>query len=204
MSLPEEEIRKLFRVHKTLNQMLKDRGYIVTDSEIEMTEEEFVEKYGENMTREDRVTLKIKRNDESVKLVVIFLKEPKPKVNEVRPYIKRMQSEKVFRAIFVVKESTRYVLDLISQTPKLHLEIFMETELLMNVKDHVFVPDHRALTTEEKKALLEKYTVKENQLPRIRVTDPVAKYYGLRRGEVVKIIRQSETADRYVTYRYVV
>lgn len=34
----------------------------------------------------------------------------------------------------------------------------------MNVKEHAFVPEHQALTTEEKKAMLERYTVKENQV----------------------------------------
>ncbi|KAG7025474.1 DNA-directed RNA polymerases II and IV subunit 5A [Cucurbita argyrosperma subsp. argyrosperma] len=146
MVLAEEEITRLFRVRKTVLQMLKDRGYFVGDFEVDMSREQFKNKYGESMKREDIVINKAKRNDSSDQ----------------------------------------------------------EAELLVNIKDHVLVPEHQLLSNEEKKTLLERYTVKETQLPRIQVTDPVARYYGLKRGQVVKIIRPSETAGRYVTYRYVV
>ncbi|XP_021748551.1 DNA-directed RNA polymerases II and IV subunit 5A-like [Chenopodium quinoa] len=207
MSSSDEEIKKLHKVRKTLMQMLNDRGYLVTDDEINMTKQQFIEHFGDNMTRDNLFMIKNKRYDTSDQIVVFFLiPEPSKDIIGIVPLrkcIERMQSEKIYKAILVTEHGLTTAAKKAVQLPSIRLEVFLDSELMYNVTEHDLVPVHQVLTDEEKKEVLEKYHVKETQLPSMPVTDAVARYYGLQRGQVVKIIRPSENAGTYVTYRYV-
>jgi DNA-directed RNA polymerase I, II, and III subunit RPABC1 len=116
-----------------------------------------------------------------------------------------MKDENVTKAILVVQEGiTPFARQALNEmAPRYKIEHFKETELLVDITEHTLVPVHRVLTRDEKAALLKRYRIKDSQLPRMQVHDPIARYYGMTRGQVVKIIRPSETAGRYVTYRAV-
>jgi len=73
-----------------------------------------------------------------------------------------------------------------------------------NIFEHVLVPVHQILTHEEKEELLRKFRVKPYQLPRIKASDPVAKAMGAKPGDILRIIRNSPTAGKYISYRYVI
>jgi len=140
-----------------------------------------------------------------IRCLFFFPEDLKVGVKPVRRYCQRMKDEGVQKAIIVVQQGmTPFARQALQEIPRYTLEQFTETELLVNITEHQLVPKHIVLTDSEKATLLARYKMKDTQLPRIQLRDPVARYFGLQRGNVVKIIRPSETAGRYVTYRLVV
>lgn len=74
----------------------------------------------------------------------------------------------------------------------------------IDVQLHKFVPKHVLMTQQESKNLLEKYKITENDLPQIFEKDPVAIAIGAKEGDIIKIIRDSNTSVKTVEYyRYV-
>jgi len=73
-----------------------------------------------------------------------------------------------------------------------------------NIFEHRLVPRHEILPSEERQKVLTEYRVEPYQLPRIRSSDPAAKAIGAKPGDIVRVTRESPTAGKYVSYRYVV
>lgn len=197
------EAARLFRVYRTISNMLDKRGYMVPRDLREITPASFKEKFGEHPSRETLTILVEKADDEQNQLFVFFPEDEKVGVKPIKVYTDRMRAEGVSNAIMVLRvDITPFAKQAVQEmSDSFRIEHFKEAELLVDITKHQLVPEHQVLTANEKSELLKRYRLKDSQLPRIQPNDPIARYYGMKRGQVVKIIRPSETAGRYVTYR---
>ena len=82
-------------------------------------------------------------------------------------------------------------------------EIFNEKDLMLNLVDHVDIPKHIPLTEDEKESVFKQYNCTVKQLPKIKDSDPVSRYYNVRPGTLFKILRPSETGGVVPFYRLV-
>ncbi len=72
-----------------------------------------------------------------------------------------------------------------------------------DILKHKLVPDHTILSKSEFKKVLKELDIHQEQLPKIKSDDPVAKAIGAKPGDILKITRRSHTAGKFDTYRLV-
>ena len=190
-------------VYRTINQMMKDRGYNVDPSRFKVTMEGF-----SSIFKNDPSNLtEVYTNNDGDRIMACYDPIERLDTKTVQNLVKKMDDANVKRMVLVGANgiATPPALRVLESYKSLGkwIEFFEFDEVVINITEHELVPKHELLTEEEKQEVLKKYNVKETQLPRILRTDPVAKYLGVRPGQILKITRKSDTAGSYVTYRLV-
>ncbi|KAI9893951.1 MAG: DNA-directed RNA polymerases II 24 kDa polypeptide (RNA polymerase II subunit 5) [Vezdaea aestivalis] len=224
----DKVVSRLWRAWRTVNQMVKDRGYELSDEEVNISLAAFKQQFSDGHGGVERSKLRFSANPSDA-LIQKHTEEPTASNPDPKPpsHIGTLWVEFNSRDAFGVKEMkafahhinehnyttgiivtantiTSIALKIIPTLLPSVIETFLEQELLVNISHHELVPTHLVLSKAEKQALLMRYRLRETQLPRIQQDDPMARYLGLKRGQVVKIIRKSETAGRYASYRWVI
>jgi DNA-directed RNA polymerase subunit H (RpoH/RPB5) len=115
---------------------------------------------------------------------------------------KAMDDAKIANGIIVT--IGKYTHTAKTRSKKFGIELIPKIFPAFNIFEHEFVSKHEILTPEERKELLEQYKMQPYQLPRIKSTDPSIIAVGAKAGDIVRVIRNSATAGKYVAYRYVV
>lgn len=190
----------LYSCYLTIRSMMRDRKYLIEDELLD--ENTFVQTYTD-------LELEFKKRDTDDRLTVFFIESTKKTPNLGKKditdtFIPKMKKKGINHMILVLKDmkvTPSAKSEVISCKPNYLIEYFDWTDLIINITEHKTVPKHIPLNEQEKQEVLKKYRASEQQMPKISDNDKVAKYLGLQIGDMVEIIRISESKGIYKYYR---
>ncbi|CAK7340208.1 unnamed protein product [Dovyalis caffra] len=187
------ESHRYYLSRRTVLEMLKDRGYSVPSAEIDLSLQDFRGIYGQNPDIELLKFSATHVSDPSKRMMVIFCGPRVVKVSTIRLVTVLIPDRDSLTGLILVLQNNitnqaMKALDLF----KFKIEIFQITDLLVNITKHILKPKHQVLSEQAKQRLLKQYSIEEKQLPRLLKKDAIARYYGLERGQVVKVTYDSD------------
>jgi len=178
---PEETL-----VEKKTKVLIKLRGYKV------LKKEEI----------KNAISLTIKMKDNQKAIIWAVTTDGTVGVAYVTQLKKAMDDAKVEKGI--ITTIGKYTHTAKTRSKQSGIELIPKIFPSFKIFDHDFVSKHELLTPEEKEKILEKYKMLPYQLPRINAYDPAIIAVGGKPGDIVRVIRKSQTAGKYVAYRYIV
>ena len=82
------------------------------------------------------------------------------------------------------------------------LQYFHAQQIMFNPTKHEYVPKHIKLSEKEANEFMNEYMIKSKlYMPFILHNDPIAKWLGLKQGDIVKIVRYNENSGVSFYYR---
>lgn len=182
----------IYKSFTTIMEMLEDRklntGGLSKDSSYELLEPFVVN---------NKTLFEVIIND----CKIVYCLSSKVKWSELKKFFEDETPYKLY--ICVTKDKMSQNNTKMLSSLKLNLQVFDIRLLQFNISKHEFVPKHEVVSDDnEVKEIMDKFMIKSKfQLPIILKTDAMAKYLGLRNGDVVKITRVSPTSGEYIVYR---
>jgi DNA-directed RNA polymerase subunit H (RpoH/RPB5) len=150
---------------------------------------------------EDRLVYHLTRGDETY-LMHILLDKKTIGIAFIRELRDEVEAAEVTGGIIVA--DGKYTYSARSNAPEMSIELVPKSLPTFDVFEHAYVPLHEILSDEERKEISEKFHAEPFQFPWIRSTDPISIILGAKPGNVLRVTHDSETAGKYLSYRYVV
>jgi DNA-directed RNA polymerase I, II, and III subunit RPABC1 len=117
-------------------------------------------------------------------------------IDRLQEFIAMMKKMDVWHCIIVYRENaTPVAKKIVLDSKEMIIELFELEEMQYNITKHYLVPKHEKVPESEK---FEKKIV--DKLPILLKSDPVSRFYGFKKGDLIKVIRK----NNYIFYRRVV
>ncbi len=104
------------------------------------------------------------------------------------------------KKILIAQEYNKKIYDYVTKN---HTQIFLESAFMQDIISHRDQPKFEILSPKEIEAVKLEYNINEYTTKKYLRSDPVVRYYGLRKGDIVRIIRPSLISGEAIDYRIV-
>jgi DNA-directed RNA polymerase subunit H (RpoH/RPB5) len=190
----------ILHIFFTIEKSYQDTGKVLKmNSPSYQTCLEMLQQRGYEITEKDDSTRILAIKPDGNPMVVFFTDVPKFNVKNVQVYISVMNDMDIFHAIIVYKDSvTSFTRKAVSKSLEMKLELFAEEDLQYNITKHRLQPSFEKLPSDEAEKFKQKYG---NKFGVIKKDDPIARFYGYDRGDVIRVTRGK--VNKFVTYRLV-
>ena len=204
-------VEKLFKSRKTLLKMVETRGFNV-DSLINYSFDEIrIMLLNHSKSNKDVSPLDIRINsDKGNSMFVKYILTPKIRLSNLQTlinhFIEEMNKGDTFIAIITEpltydSNFEEYVNNIYIKN-NIFIQYFYINTITFNITEHDMVPKHELISEDEKNKLIKNLNITDvSKLPKIKKTDPIAKYYGMKQGDVARIYRPSGTSGISIYYR---
>ncbi|ABA27326.1 RNA polymerase I, II and III (nucleomorph) [Bigelowiella natans] len=198
-------LEKYYLLKNNYYEMLYRRGYYVEKKVLNLNYSQFKKKCIEKKRYFKSFKIINHLNDTNNKIIGFYNNKGLIDVNYLGLKIEKAKTNNSNSIIFITKRylSKQTNIALSHFRRNFNIEIFFEYEILINPIKHFLVPKHVLLAPDIKRKILKSYNVKDSQLPKIKLSDPISKYYGAKKGNMFKIIRFSENIGVYLSYRII-
>ena len=185
---------RLYLIYKCIYEMLIDRKYTNIDSV--PTFDNFTSYFCKDNQVPSYSSLTFVANN----TLVYFLDDESVGIKHMMKLYEILKSKNIKHCIFVHSQVVTFSAKkfVTSKSKEIQIEYFCQDELLINKTRHVYSPKYNISNATEVKSFgINDY----EKLPKILSNDHISKYFGLKRGDILKITRQSETIGEYTTFR---
>jgi len=222
-SLSKKEDNGLYLAYQTALEMADARNFVIGPK---LSSEEFLQRINETPTKPcNIVEYSSKNKDVSEKIAIVFIMETKrgKKFSSLNDILSNKYGGQV---VFILKdkpqktgtlktflkgEQAKYNISKSENEKIARIDVFSYMSLLFNITKHVLQPKFSMVEQLELEQIVEDYTrtrgvVKEfkTRLPKMLYTDPIAEFYGMNIGDVVKVTRYDPQYNIAVTYRVII
>ncbi len=190
---------RLCNARNVIISMCHYRKYNVSQTELNYAE--FVNQYPNALTNASILNFAASKG--SSQIMVHFTYEEKISKQAMENIINNYMGQGLDTVILVTLSKLNTACKTLISNTKLNFEHFLISEVQANISKHKLVIPHRIMSEEEKEAVMKKYKMSSENIPAILTTDMMCRFVGGKVGDMVELIRNSETAGRSIYYRIV-